>query len=235
MFSPIRYRPAMRDGAFTLLDVRAPTLTIVCEPCGRRGRYNVERLMAKNGNAKILYLLAAHAAGIEFYGLLSDMREQTRLSVVAGIFHEWEKKLRDWLAREIQRWHRGDDAIARVWSANFGEIAALLESFGWRVSGAACFRTLDGCRLVVNVYMHGEGDSLNVLKQTYPEYLDDPFRRSGRAFFGTKYGDHRYLKVSDGQFQAFSDAIVAFWRDVPENVFASEITDVPNWFAKAIQ
>jgi hypothetical protein len=28
---------------------------------------------------------------------------------------------------------------------------------------------------------------------------------------------------------------VAFWRDVPENVFASEITDVPNWFAKAIQ
>jgi hypothetical protein len=146
-----------------------------------------------------------------------------------------EAKLRDWLAREIQRWHRGDDAIARVWSANFGEIAALLESFGWRVSGAACFRTLDGCRLVVNVYKHGEGDSLNVLKQTYPEYLDDPFRRSGRAFFGTKYGDHRYLKVSDGQFQAFSDAIVAFWRDVPENVFASEITDVPNWFAKAIQ
>jgi hypothetical protein len=35
-----------------------PTLTIVCQPCGRRGRYNVERLMAKHGDAKILYLLA---------------------------------------------------------------------------------------------------------------------------------------------------------------------------------
>jgi hypothetical protein len=44
--------------AFTLSDVRAPTLTIVCQPCGRRGRYNVERLMAKHGGAKILYLLA---------------------------------------------------------------------------------------------------------------------------------------------------------------------------------
>ena len=32
-------------------------LTVVCEPCGRRGRYNV-RLMAKHGDAKILYLLA---------------------------------------------------------------------------------------------------------------------------------------------------------------------------------
>jgi hypothetical protein len=35
--------------ALTLADVRSPTLTIVCEPCGRRGRYNVERLIAKHG------------------------------------------------------------------------------------------------------------------------------------------------------------------------------------------
>ena len=33
----------------TLSDVRGPTLTIVCEPCGLRGRYNVERLIAKHG------------------------------------------------------------------------------------------------------------------------------------------------------------------------------------------
>ena len=43
--------------AFTLSDVREPTLTVVCEPCGRRGRYNVEKLMAKHGDAKLLYLL----------------------------------------------------------------------------------------------------------------------------------------------------------------------------------
>ena len=48
----------MPKDTFTLSDVRAPTLTIVCQPCGRRGRYNVERLMAKHGDAKILYLLA---------------------------------------------------------------------------------------------------------------------------------------------------------------------------------
>jgi hypothetical protein len=48
----------MAKDAFTLSDVRQPTLTIICEPCGRRGRYNVARLMAKHGDAKILYLLA---------------------------------------------------------------------------------------------------------------------------------------------------------------------------------
>jgi hypothetical protein len=44
--------------ALTLLEVRQPTLTIVCELCGRRGRYNVEKLMAKQGDAKLLDLLA---------------------------------------------------------------------------------------------------------------------------------------------------------------------------------
>ena len=33
----------------TLADVREPTLTLVCEPCGRRGRYNVQRLIAAHG------------------------------------------------------------------------------------------------------------------------------------------------------------------------------------------
>ena len=34
-----------RDGALVLSDLRSPTLSIVCEPCGRRGSYNVARLM----------------------------------------------------------------------------------------------------------------------------------------------------------------------------------------------
>jgi hypothetical protein len=46
-----------RDGSLVLSDVRAATLTIVCEPCGRRGQYNVERLMSEHGDAKLLYLL----------------------------------------------------------------------------------------------------------------------------------------------------------------------------------
>ena len=41
-----------RDGSMILSDVRGPTLAIVCEPCGRRGRYRVERVMARRGDAK---------------------------------------------------------------------------------------------------------------------------------------------------------------------------------------
>ena len=48
-----------RDGAFTLSDVRSPVLTVVCEPCGRRERYDVERLIRQYGwDGKLTDLLA---------------------------------------------------------------------------------------------------------------------------------------------------------------------------------
>jgi hypothetical protein len=46
-----------RDGAVVLSDLRNPTLSIVCEPCGRRGAYNVARLMERHGDAKLTDLL----------------------------------------------------------------------------------------------------------------------------------------------------------------------------------
>ena len=177
---------------------------------------------------------AANDAGIEFYTLLSEMRDQTRLSVVAGMFHEWDKQLRDWLVREIQHWHHGDAAALKIWSADFQQIAELLERLGWAINSAAYFQSLDACRLVVNVYKHGKGKSLDDLKVKYPEYLHDPFSGTGGAFSGVKHRDHTHLKVSDAQFQAFSDAIISFWQGVPENIFESEVKDVPDWFGKAI-
>ena len=38
-----------RDGAIILSDVPSPVLSVVCEPCGRRERYDVERLMRQYG------------------------------------------------------------------------------------------------------------------------------------------------------------------------------------------
>jgi hypothetical protein len=46
-----------RHGSLILSDLREPTLTIVCAQCGRRGRYNVARLMERHGDAKLTELL----------------------------------------------------------------------------------------------------------------------------------------------------------------------------------
>jgi hypothetical protein len=49
----------------TLADLRQPTLTLVCEPCGRRGRYNVQRLIAKHGTDMRLPELLTKLANCE--------------------------------------------------------------------------------------------------------------------------------------------------------------------------
>lgn len=177
---------------------------------------------------------AAHDEGIEFYQTLSDMRDRTRLSVIAGMYHEWEKQLRKWLSDEIRHWHAGDIVQETVWKVDFGKLLEFLESLDWEVRSQIYFSKLDACRLVVNVYKHGKGSSLNDLKQSYPEYLRDPFSHIGGAFSGLNYLDHTHLFVFDDQLQGFSDAIVAFWKDVPINILNHENLKVPDWFAKAM-
>ena len=46
-----------RDGALTLSDVLSLTLSIVCEPCTRHGRYSVARLVEEHGDAKLTELI----------------------------------------------------------------------------------------------------------------------------------------------------------------------------------
>lgn len=173
----------------------------------------------------------AHNVGIEFYGLLSDMRDQTRLNFVAGMFHEWEKQLRDWLAREIRSWHHGPAAAESVWLENFHKITDLLEGLGFALRGTDYFHELDACRLVVNVYKHGDGSALKQLKEEHPKYLSGP----GMMLSSVEYCDHTDLKVSDEQLQAFSKAIVAFWKAVPESILQSQVKELPKWFGKALE
>ena len=47
----------MRLSRWSSSSFQEPTLPIVCEPCGRRGRYSVARLMEQHGDAKLTDLL----------------------------------------------------------------------------------------------------------------------------------------------------------------------------------
>jgi hypothetical protein len=177
----------------------------------------------------------AYEVGIEFYGLLKEMRENTRLSVVAGMYHEWEKQLREWLTSEILRILPSGHTATKIWSTDFEKMTDFLVSLGWNVRNADYFSGLDACRLVVNVYKHGKGTSLDDLKAKYPEYLADPFAETGRDLSDVRYRDHSHLKVTDAQFQALSESILAFWGDVPESIFDTQVGDVPKWLEKAVR
>jgi hypothetical protein len=61
-----------RSGALTLSDVQGPTLTVVCETCHRRGRFNVGRLIKRHGaDAKLTDLLAVLVGNCPIAGATS--------------------------------------------------------------------------------------------------------------------------------------------------------------------
>ncbi len=179
----------------------------------------------------------AYEAGGEFYRMLDEMRTQTRLSVVAGFYHQWDKQLRDWLCREIQHWHQGSVVRGKIWKANAPDLFTLLETIGWKLKDQPFFADLEKCRLVVNAYKHGNGKALEDLKAAHPEFFDDPFRKIeiDGLIRNVEWLDWTALEVTDAHIDAFADSIEQFWKAAPERVFNSQVgDDVPDWFMKAL-
>jgi len=176
---------------------------------------------------------AANDKGNEFYSLLSDMRDNTRLSMIAGMFHQWDKNLKDWIVREIQHWHQGKNVVQELWKADFPKIMEFLVTFGFNVKALPCYEQLYAMRLVVNVFKHGNGKSLDELKASFPEFIADPFGGEGDQQLFLHYLEHTDMKVSDAQLEQFSEAILDFWKAVPERIYLCEEIDAPKWFEKA--
>ncbi len=181
-----------------------------------------------------LYELA-HDKSIEFYTSLAEMREQIRLSLIAGMYHEWEKQLRDWLVTEINHWHGGPVAKRKIWGTNFEQIFDLMDHFGWAMSVQPFHATLDACRLVTNVFKHGDGSALRDLKLQAPQFLQGVFPLDENGLSDIKWRDHTHLKVDENDFTLFADAITAFWRYVPEHTHAADVTTLPRWFEDALE
>lgn len=180
----------------------------------------------------------SYAEACERYHALLELGNQTRLSVVAGMYHEWEKQLRQWLTDEVCRWHDGSNALKAIWTLNFSQVVELLKSAQWDISGQNYYRQLDLCRLIVNVYKHGNGQSANDLLSTSPEYLFNPYNTTqltpDDALFDSYFPIHSSLKVSDQQLLRFSSAIVSFWQSVPKESFDLDVDMLPAKLKKAI-
>lgn len=176
---------------------------------------------------------SANDKGIEFYQLLSDMQESTRLSVIAGMYHQWDKNLRDWIVQEMKHWHSGENAIRSIWRADFSAIVDFVVAIGIDARKVSGYAHLNAMRLVVNVFKHGDGSSLDELKASYPEFLPD-LLGDGEHRISLDFLDHTHLKVSDIHLEQFSEAILSFWKAIPKEIYLGEVLDVPTWFEKAV-
>jgi hypothetical protein len=172
----------------------------------------------------------AYEESIAFYLSLTALRDNTRLSIIAGMLHEWEKQFRDWLGRELGLNRFGKAMHDAVWGAKIDDLFEFMLACGWAIVEQPYFHDLKICSLVVNVYKHGNGRSLEELRKIAPEHVT---RGELPAFFVSAL-DFSALSVSNDDIDKFAAAIGAFWRDLPENIYFDQVAEPPKWVQRAL-
>lgn len=167
---------------------------------------------------------AAHNEGISHYIALDEMRNTIILALTAGMFHQFDKTLREKMVREFRQWQPAAiDGL--IWNVEFPLLIDLLEWAGVQIKAKPFYEKLSACQLLVNVYKHGKGRSHRELAKKhleyYPSALSNP-RPEG-------------LKVSEVQFVEISDAITEFWQNFPEFTQESDKGVEPEWFVKKLK
>lgn len=171
----------------------------------------------------------AYDASIEFYQMLDDMRNRTLLSIIAGIFHEWDKQLRGWLIKEVKHWHNGEAIEKAIWKVNFDDIIDFIDMVLVKTKNTKHYQLLNKYRLLVNAYKHGEGDSFKALLSNHQEFFNPLFENQ----FEYSFVNYESIVVKDKHLDECSGAIVDFWKSIPQYVHDSDEVDVPNWFENA--
>lgn len=163
----------------------------------------------------------AYGEGIAHYQALSDLRKQVLLGGLAGMFHQWDKTVREHLERELRRDFDGHQIERVIWKATFADLLGTFVQFGWPVTSQPFYLVLDALQLVVNVYKHGKGRSLTQLADRYGEYVLDSLHASMPKRIEL---DHERLTVTDAQFAGFAEAIRDFWKEMPEQLYLDRST-----------
>jgi hypothetical protein len=117
---------------------------------------------------------AAHERGLRFYESLSDLKQQVILGALAGLYHQWEKELREFIERELMHDLTPDAAAKYAWVGHIGAVFDLSTEFGWPVRNDPFFPMIDACRLVVNVYKHRQRPISSGAEAEISRYIRDP-------------------------------------------------------------
>lgn len=131
--------------------------------------------------------------------------------------------------KEVNHWHSGDSPKKAIWKANFEEIIDLVDMAIVETKTQGYYQSLDKCRLLVNAYKHGEGDSFQKLRSNYPEF----FSSLAVGNLVVDFSSYEDIEVTEKHIDEFSNAIVEFWQSIPKCVYDNDEIDVPDWFAKA--
>lgn len=154
-----------------------------------------------------------------FTNILVNLLIETRLSIAASIYHRWEKDLKKKIigtGRVFHKIKKGRQVVRDINSSNHKDLLDVLSELGCEIRNTDIGRKLDECRLVVNLYKHGAGNAFNTIRNSHPEYLASCGEASSSG--GGETATPEGICISDEHLDAFSEAIVAFWKKWSDQV-----------------
>ncbi|WP_368525458.1 hypothetical protein [Enterobacter asburiae] len=168
----------------------------------------------------------AYQKNVSHWLALYEMHNTVTLALAAGMYHQFDKTLREKMIREFSHWNDREFINQVIWNTSFPRLMELLEWVGIEISDKDFMNKINACRLVVNVYKHGDGDGHRELSTNYPEYYPRGSLMNSFAF-PFQYDE---LKLNEVQFDEFSEAIRNFWKNIPEYCRYSQLRVKPSWF-----
>ena len=163
--------------------------------------------------------------GVQHYFDLEELGNLARLALITGMFHRWEKFLKEYLTSHDSVGCFPDrvNLLKAIWHSKFHQILELFECVNLFQHGCPIRDKLDTCRLVVNTYKHSSGKSEHHLKAKRPELFSPSVK-------GLKLYD---LYVENKNIKEFSSGIEDFWKSIPDSISEAQFQPVPSWFKKA--
>lgn len=178
------------------------------------------------------YAEMAWEKGLHYGLMLRDVRNDVCLGILAGLYHRWDKDLREWVVSELAQWLNRELIEKKIWHINRHTLCQLLDAMGITVTTQPFYPIIQAYGKLVNVYKHGKGDAFDALRRSHPEY----FHRDVQSDAYWKFSAHDDLAVSDEQFDVLTCSLFAFWRCIPQSTSSEDGRDViPKWFIQQIE
>jgi hypothetical protein len=160
---------------------------------------------------------AVREYGLKVYENLQFTRQQLLGLASAGLYHLWERLLKQFLLKELRGWtFDGRDVREIVVQADFRWLETFLSKFGFHLTEQCYYPDLNQLRLVANVVKHGDGKSCDDLQKSAPWLFE------GHIYHFDIFSKADSLELKPADFTRYARAVSTFWNTLPESLTSVE-------------
>lgn len=153
--------------------------------------------------------------GVERYQDLVFVQGQLHALSVAGLYHLWERSLKEFLIRTLGWDGIPSEGVHEIQRYGFAKLVDTLTELGFAVRDQDFFDHFESVSLIANTCKHGDGPSFAQLVQKAPEL----FRRSHQIALPVgiiPLPDDLWIDAET--FAVLAHAVEQFWLSMPEHL-----------------